>query len=83
MFHSLSRVHYDRVAWQQEQEAAGHVASTVRKQREMGTGAQLTPFYSFQEPSPWDGAAHSYSGTFLSHSVFMETSSQSHPEVFQ
>lgn len=29
-------------SWQQEREAAGHVTSTVRKQREMSAGAQLT-----------------------------------------
>lgn len=29
-------------AWLQEYEAAGHTASTVRKQREMEAGAQLT-----------------------------------------
>lgn len=27
--------------WYQEHEAAGHVASTVRKRREMNAGAQL------------------------------------------
>jgi hypothetical protein len=44
-------------AWWQEHEAAGHFASTVRKQREMDAGAQLT--VSIQDPSLWDGAAHS------------------------
>lgn len=28
--------------WQQEPETTGHMASTVRKQREPNTGAQLT-----------------------------------------
>ena len=43
-------------AWWQEHEAAGHIASTVRKQREMDAGAQLT--VSLQDPSLWDGATH-------------------------
>ncbi|EGV99061.1 hypothetical protein I79_005511 [Cricetulus griseus] len=48
-------------AWQQEHEAAAHMASTVRKQREMNTGAQLSfsPFCSAQDPSPLKGVIHS------------------------
>ena len=39
-------------AWQQEREAAGHMASTVRKQREMDAGAQLTFFFLFRVGFP-------------------------------
>lgn len=35
-------------AGQQEPGATGHTASTLRKQREMHAGAQLTPFDSAQ-----------------------------------
>lgn len=34
-------------AWWQERQAAGHVASTVRKQKEMDVGAQLTFSFLF------------------------------------
>lgn len=33
------------------QEAAGHIESTVRKQRWKSTGAQPVPFYSVQDPA--------------------------------
>ena len=35
-------------AWQQEPGVTGHSTSTLRKQREMHAGAQLTPFDSAQ-----------------------------------
>lgn len=35
--------------------ATGHIATTVRNQREINANAQLT-FYSFSEPSPQSGA---------------------------
>lgn len=40
------------------QETSGHTATTVRKQRDMIAGAQLSlsPFYSVSDPSPQDGA---------------------------
>lgn len=47
-------VHYVRKAYGLEPEAAGHVASTVWKQRQMRDDVQL-PF-SFLI-SPWDAAA--------------------------
>lgn len=44
-------------AWYRELEAAAHMASTVRKQRLMDAGALslLSPFYSVQDPSLWNG----------------------------
>lgn len=41
-------------AWRPEQEVAGHVASTVRKQSEMDARAQLTVsfYFAVQDPSP-------------------------------
>lgn len=39
-------------AWRQEREAAGHVASTVRKQREMDAGAQLAFSFLFRVGFP-------------------------------
>lgn len=45
-------------AWQQEFEAAGHVASTARKQRDVNAGACLMlSFLCSSESSVWDGAA--------------------------
>lgn len=51
--HSL-RVQSDTVrkAWWQGHEAAGHTEITVSRQREMHS------FYSSQDSTPWDGAAH-------------------------
>lgn len=44
---------------QQEHEAAGHTASTVRKPSEMDAGAQLASFFLFSlRPQPRDSAAH-------------------------
>ena len=42
----------------EEQEVARHSASTVRKQREVNAGAQLTFFYSVQVSRPRDRATH-------------------------
>lgn len=39
-------------SWWQEPEAAGHLASASRKQREMDAGAQLIPFLLFHSRSP-------------------------------
>lgn len=43
-----------------EHEAANHIASTVRQQRErqmLALGSHSS-FYSAQDPGPWNGAAH-------------------------
>ena len=45
--------------WMQVYEAAGHMAFTVRKQRVMKAGAQLTvSFYSAGNLSPWKGVVY-------------------------
>lgn len=48
----------------QEPEAAGHVAATVRKYREMNARAPPTfSFYSVQDANTLYGAAHNYGGS--------------------
>lgn len=39
---------YMRKLWEQELEVAGHIVSTVRKQREMNAGAQFTFSFLFR-----------------------------------
>lgn len=47
-------------AWQRTCEETGHVASTVREQREVDAGAQLTVSFALSlDPQPMDEAAHS------------------------
>ena len=49
---------------QQEHEAAGHITSTVKKQREMDAGAQLTVSFLFSpEAPPFDSAVHIQGGS--------------------
>ena len=46
-------------AWQKEREIAGYIVSTVRKQREMDAGTQLTFSFSFSTEPQWGcGVAH-------------------------
>lgn len=48
------------MSWQQTLEAAGHVESAVRKQRETKACAQLPfSFYTVQDSSLVNGATHS------------------------
>lgn len=49
--------------WWQDYEAAGHIASTARKQREMNAGTHLTFSFLF---SPWNGAGHMQDGPLRS-----------------
>lgn len=52
-------------AWWLEKEAAGHMASTVREQKEIDAGAQpVVPFYSLS--SSWDGVTQSRVGLSIS-----------------
>lgn len=46
----------------QEHEAAGHVASVVRKQTNAGA---CSPFYSIWDLSPQDGAVHNEGWPYL------------------
>lgn len=49
------RIQYitSRKGWHQEREAAGHIESAVRKQREMNAGTQLAFFFhSVPDPIP-------------------------------
>lgn len=49
-------------AWTQEPEAAGHFASTVKKQKEMDAHAQLALLFKFSPGSESMAWRHSYSG---------------------
>lgn len=52
-------VHHLRKVMQKELEAAAHIVSTVRKQREMSAGIQSRfPLYSISDPALWDGGTH-------------------------
>lgn len=53
----IDAARHDREGMVRELEAAAHMASTVRKQRLMDAGALslLSPFYSVQDPSLWNG----------------------------
>jgi hypothetical protein len=39
--------------WRQEQEAAGHLASASRKQKELNAGAQAQ-IHLIKDPIPWN-----------------------------
>lgn len=63
-----------RKAWEQEQEAAGHMTQSGSRKRWMPVLSSISPFLSVQDPSPWYGASH-----LSLHNL--ETSSQSCPEA--
>ena len=50
-------------SWWLELEATGHLASMVRKQREMNAGIQLA-LYALQDPNLWNSDSHSQVRSF-------------------
>ena len=64
-------------AGRQEHWAAGYIVSTVRKQREMDAGAQLTFAFLFSllPFSPWSDAVRAQDGS-------LKTFSLAHPEAY-
>ena len=76
--HGLNGYNMVKWAWWQKRETAGHTLPEDRKQRSipMFSCLPLSPFNSFLDLGPWDGAAHIQAGSSLLDESSLDSLSQ-------